>query len=238
VKKSAFHRRSVGIKLNIMKGQNKMEHYATANEPQIEGARAMVASPAPLGLSTLAFTTAILGCFYAGFIIPYEAAGMRAAVGAALLIGGIILVLAGMWEFRKNSLMTATIFTSYGGFLGVLGLVFLPGTGILALLGGNVHLLLGLFFLCWLVYTAVLFIGALRTSTSLIATIGLLFIAYLFLTIGELARGSVVLTIIGGWFAIACAIVAWLAAVVSILSTETKNEAFRIPFGHRLAVVE
>ncbi len=163
---------------------------------------------------------------------------MRAAVGGALLIGGIILVLAGMWEFRKNYLMTATTFTSYGGFLAALGLIFLPNTGIMASLGGGSHLFFGLFFLCWTIFTGVLFIGALRVTTSLVATLGLLFVAYLLLTIGQLASGNVVLTITGGWFAIASAIVAWLTSIVSILSTSAKNEVFRLPFGRRLAVVE
>jgi succinate-acetate transporter protein len=45
-----------------------------------------VAGPAPLGLNVLAFATAIFGCYYTGFIVPYEAAGIRTAISAALLI--------------------------------------------------------------------------------------------------------------------------------------------------------
>ena len=215
------------------------QYAATSGQPNNnEVVMPHVASPAPLGLGMIAFTTAILGCFYAGFIIPYEASGMRAAIAAALLIGGVILVLAGMWEFRKSYLMTATTFTSYGGFLSILGLIFLPNTGIMASLGTGIHLLLGLFFLCWTIYAAVLVLGALRTSTSLVATLGFLFLAYLFWTIGQLASASVVLMIIGGWLAIVCAIIAWFASAASILGSATKNEAFRMPFGSRLAVIE
>jgi succinate-acetate transporter protein len=217
-----------------------MAQYATTpNEPQRqETVVAHVASPAPLGLSVLAFTTALLGCFYAGFIVPYESPGIRAAIGAALLVGGIILVLAGMWDFRKNYMMTATTFTAYGGFLAILGFVFMPNFGIMTAVGGGLHLLLGLLFLCWTIFTAVLFIGALRANTSLVATLGLLFLAYLFLTIGSLAGANVALTIIGGWLAIVCAIISWLASVASMLSTSTAHETFRMPFGRRLAVVE
>lgn len=199
-----------------------------------------VASPAPLGLSMLAFTTAILGCFFAGFIIPYGANGIRTAIGAFLLVGGIILVLAGMWEFRKNYLMTATTFTSYGGFLAALGMVYIPNFGIgTALVGtGYYHLALGLFFLCWTIFTAVLFAGSLRANASMVATLGLLFLAYLLLTIGQLAGGNTILLTIGGWIAIVCAIVAWLSSLASILSTSTRQGNFRIPMGKRLAVVE
>ena len=213
-------------------------------QPQPEGVvettGVNVASPAPLGLSMLAFMTAILGCFYAGFIIPYGVESIRTAIGAFLLVGGIVLVLAGMWEFRKNYLMTSTMFTSYGGFLAALGFVFMPNFGIASVLTqtGYMHLVLGLFFLCWTIFTAVLWVGSTRTNASLMATLGLLFLAYLILTIGQLAGGNTILLIVGGWIAIVCAIVAWFSALASILSTSTRQGGFRIPLGKRLAVVE
>lgn len=196
-----------------------------------------VASPAPLGLGIIGIVTAILGCFYTGFIIPYQSAGMRPAVGAASLVLGIVLVLAGMWEFRKGYLMTATLFTSYGGFLAVLGALFLPN-GVIAAAGGNSHLLLGLVFLCWTIYLGVMCIGASRTNTALAATLICLFVSFFFLMLGSLAFNSGVLLRIGGWVAIATALVAWLASVASILGIEMPHELFHVPLGHRLAVVE
>lgn len=197
-----------------------------------------VASPAPLGLGILAFATAVLGCFYTGFIIPYQGVGMRPAVGAISIVMGIILVLAGMWEFRKNSAITATVFTSYGGFLAMLGLLFMPNFGIFAALGGNLPYLLGLVYLCWTIYLAVLCIGSSRASASLTITLVLMLVAFFFLMLGELAGSNGVLVRIGGWFAIATGLVGWLASVASIVSVETRNAAYRIPFGRRLAVVE
>jgi uncharacterized protein len=201
---------------------------------------ANVASPAPLGLNFLAFATAILGCYYTGFIIPYETASVRPAVGAAFLISGIILVLAGMWEYRKNYMVHATVFTSYGGFLGVLGVIFMPNFNIMGALAasGNLPYVLGLLFLCWTIFTAVLVLGALRTSFSMAITMVVLFVAYLLLTIGQLAGNNVVLVHIGGWLAIATAIIAWLAAIASIVSTPSTLAAFQLPIGRRLAVVE
>jgi uncharacterized protein len=205
-----------------------------------EVALANVASPAPLGLSVLAFATAIFGCYYTGFIVPYEAASIGAAIGAVLLVAGILLVLAGMWEYRKNSMVHATIFTSYGGFLAMIGVVFLPNFGIVSALtsSGELHYVLGLFFLCWTIFTAVLILGALRTSVSMTATMAVLFAAYLLLTIGQLAANNVILVHIGGWLAIATAIIAWIAAAASITSTPSPQAAFRLPLGRRLAVVE
>jgi succinate-acetate transporter protein len=199
---------------------------------------ANVASPAPLGLNILAFATAILGCYFTGFIIPYEAAGVRAAVGAAFLISGIIMVLAGMWEYRKNYMVHATVFTSYGGFLAILGVVFMPTFNIVSSLSGNLPYVLGLFFLCWTIFTGVLFLGTLRTSLSMSITMAVLFLAYLLLTIGQLAGNNVILVHIGGWIAIATAIIAWIAAAASIVSTSSTLAGFQLSFGRRLAVVE
>src|SRR5947209_11068548 len=89
-----------------------------ANQPErVETTTSSVANPIPLGLSALAFTTAIIGCAYAGFIIPSVRSSLSLAVGAALFYGGIVQLLAGMWEFRKANTIAATIFSAYGGFL-------------------------------------------------------------------------------------------------------------------------
>ena len=221
--------------------QNVVPPTTVPSEPRrLDTLVASVASPAPLGLSLLAFLTAMIGCFFTGFIIPFEGTGVRTGLAAMLLVGGIIMVLAGMWEYRKNYMVTATIFTSYGGFLAALGLTFMPNLGILSALssGGSMHYVMGLFFLCWTIFTGILVLGALRTNASLGITMIVLFAAYLLLTIGQLAGNNTILLNVGGWIAIACAIIAWIAAAASIVSTSSVQGAFRIPFGRRLAVVE
>ncbi|HLI05352.1 MAG TPA: acetate uptake transporter [Ktedonobacteraceae bacterium] len=205
-----------------------------------EAVPANIANPAPLGLGVMAFATAVLGCFYTGFIIPYETAGSRIATGATLLITGIILILAGMWAYRKNYMVHATTFTSYGGFLAVLGVIFMPNFGITGALStsGALYYVLGLLFLCWTIFTGVLILGALRTSLFLVATTLVLFVAYLLLTIGALAGNNYVLIHIGGWLAIATAVIAWLAMAASITSARIPQAAFSIPLGRRLVLVE
>jgi hypothetical protein len=208
-----------------------MAHYTTPNEhmAEIEETR-NVANPIPLGLCVLAFTTAVLSAYYAGFIIPYQTTGSRMAVGAIIFIGGIVQLLAGMWEFRRNNTIAATVFASYGGFLAALGLVFLPGINISGLLGGATHLALGLFFLCWTILTAVLLVGSMRMNRLFVTILGLLFISYIFLTIGQLARDNAVLLGIGGWIGIICALVAWYAAMVSMTGgTRPLQESFHMP---------
>jgi succinate-acetate transporter protein len=198
-----------------------------------EATGAAVATPIPLGLGALAFTTAIIGSVYAGFIVPALLNSLRIAIGAALGYGGIVQILAGMWEFRKDNTIAATIFSSYGGFLLAFGLAFLPGISPFNILGSMVlvHRAFGLFFLCWTIFTALLFLGSLRTSRALLLVLGFLFAGYLLLTIGELAGGATPLLIIGGWLSIVSALIAWYTALASML--EATNGAFHLPIGPR-----
>jgi uncharacterized protein len=193
------------------------------------------ANPAPLGLNVLAFATAILGCFYTGFIIPYQGAAIRPAVGAVLIVSGIVLVIAGILEYRKNSMLSATIFTAYGAFLAAIGLVFLPNFGILSFLisSRDISFALGLFFLCWTIFSAILFLGALQVNMWLAVTMLLLFCAYVALTVGQLAGNNSIANHVGGWLAIAAALAAWLTSLVSLISTEGAKVPFPLPTGGR-----
>jgi uncharacterized protein len=203
-----------------------MARYPTRNEPVTPAEEVQsVANPIPLGLSILAFTTAILGAYLAGFIIPYQTPGSRLAVGAIVAVGGIVQLLAGMWEFRRNNTVAATVFSSYGGFLTAIGLVLLLGLT----LGGLIHLALGLFFLFWTIFLAILLLASLRREHFLAPTLGLLLVSYLILTIGQLAFDNRILLIIGGWIAIIAALVAWYAALTNMTGTTNLRESFRMP---------
>lgn len=207
-----------------------MAQYASQADHEQAESMASIANPMPLGLSALAFTTAVLGSVYAGFIVP-SVGSIGIAVAAALFYGGLVQLLAGMWEFRKDNTIAATIFSSYGGFLIALGVIFVPGFGILSALtiALAMHPALGLFFLCWTIFTGVLFLGSLRSSIALLIVLGLLFLSYLFLTIGELAGGNIPTLVIGGWLGIVCALVGWYTALAGMVNSA--NGTFRLPVG-------
>src|ERR687887_2189438 len=73
------------------------------------------ADPAPLGLAAFALTTFILSGHNATFIPDLI------WVGLALFYGGLIQLLAGMWEFRNRNVFGATAFSTYGGVWLALG---------------------------------------------------------------------------------------------------------------------
>ena len=45
-----------------------------------------------------------------------EATTEYVTVAFALFFGGLVQLLAGMWEFRRNNMFAATALSSYGGF--------------------------------------------------------------------------------------------------------------------------
>src|SRR6266516_3266205 len=70
-----------------------------------------VANPGPLGLSAFALNTFVYSMFLA------EVLGIKISqvgLGLALFYGGVIQVLAGMWEMKNGNTLGATIFSSYG----------------------------------------------------------------------------------------------------------------------------
>src|SRR5690242_21930600 len=68
------------------------------------------ADPAPLGLAAFALTTFLLSGHNASFIPD------AIWIGPALFYGGLVQLLAGMWEFRNRNVFGATAFSTYGGF--------------------------------------------------------------------------------------------------------------------------
>lgn len=73
------------------------------------------ADPAPLGLAAFALTTFMLSGHNATFIPDIL------WVGLALFYGGLVQLLAGMWEFRNRNVFGSTAFSTYGGFWLALG---------------------------------------------------------------------------------------------------------------------
>ena len=74
-----------------------------------------------------------------------------------------------------------------------------------------------------------LLLSSLRTDAALILTFLLLFVGYLLLTIGQLASANTVVLAIGGWFAVACALVGWYTALAGML--DSANSPVKLPLG-------
>ena len=87
-----------------------------------------LANPAPLGLFSFALTTALLQAATTKMADHDGAVGLTACVG--LFYGGLVQLLVGQWEIKRNNIFGLTAFSSYGAFwmgLGLYDLLVLAG---------------------------------------------------------------------------------------------------------------
>nr|CAG8569867.1 11345_t:CDS:2 [Entrophospora candida] len=165
-----------------MSEEGKPEVYTNKN------AAPKIANPAPLGLSAFALTTFVLSVHNAGsptITIP------NIVVGLALFYGGLVQLLAGMWEFKTGNTFGATAFSSYGGFWLSFGVIFIPGFNIVAAYGDN--------------------------KAQFETAVGIYLIGWT-LSLGKFTNETVTKT--GGIFGIITAFIAWYCALAGLLTPE------------------
>lgn len=180
-----------------------------------------IASPAPLGLACFALTTFLTSMLNAG-LASKELIG--AVVSCALVYGGAIQIMAGMWEIRVGSTFGGVAFSSYGGFWLCLGLILL-----LEFLGIWVvpQTALGIFLLAWTLFTFYLWIGTFRLNWALVSTFTLLLLTFILLDIGHLA-GISTANVIGGYVGILCALNAWYVSAAVLLKDLFEKEVLPV----------
>lgn len=149
------------------------------------------ANPAPLGLMGFGLTTVLLAIHNAGY---YELNSMILAMG--IFYGGLAQVIAGLIDFRKGNEFGATAFCSYGLFwLSLVAILVFPGWG----LGDKPSdRAMGWYLFSWALFTAIMFVGSLRTTRALQAVFASLTILFLLLAVHDWT-GSVTIGKIAGW---------------------------------------
>lgn len=174
-----------------------------------------IADPGPLGLGAFAMTTFVLSVFNANII------GTLALVGVvlplALFYGGVVQILAGMWEFRKNNTFGALAFSSYGAFW--IALAWYLRYMLPVLPTARAHEATGLFLLAWTIFTFYMLIATLRTNMMLTAIFACLFATFLLLAIGNLAAPPNATVIhAGGWVGLVTALLAWYGSFAGVFN--------------------
>jgi succinate-acetate transporter protein len=86
---------------------------APARAPAPAAPATGIADPAPVGLAAFALTTFLLSAVNAGWAKNTTGFDWW---GYAIAYGGLVQLLAGMWEFRNRNVFGATAFSGYGGF--------------------------------------------------------------------------------------------------------------------------
>ncbi|KAI7904989.1 GPR1/FUN34/yaaH family-domain-containing protein [Cokeromyces recurvatus] len=189
-----------------------------------------IANPGPLGLSSFALTTFVLSLHNAGAGVPANGPS-NVVVGLALFYGGLVQLLAGMWEFKTGNTFGATAFSSYGGFWLSFAVIFIPGFNILKSYGDDSHTLdqsLGIYLLSWAIFTGLMLIASHRSSVGLVSLFFFLFITFVLLAAAKF-NNSLTTQIAGGAFGVITAVIAWYNALSGLLTKDSSY--FLLPVG-------
>lgn len=175
-----------------------------------------VADPAPLGLGAFALTT---------FVLSVHAANWAPDVvwiGLAIFYGGLIQLLAGMWEFRNRNVFGATAFSTYGGFW--LGLGSFTLLASLSRLGNGLDVTdaLGWFVLAFAIFNSYMLLISLRLTKAVCAVFFTLEITEILLTIGYLQNTPDLLKW-GGYLGVVTAATAWYASAAGVANSTSET---------------
>jgi succinate-acetate transporter protein len=200
------------------------------------------ANPAPLGLSAFALTTFVLSAVNLqtrGVTVP------NIAVPLAFGYGGLVQLLAGMWEMAVGNTFGATALSSYGGFWISYAIILTPEWNILGPGGpyataegdpGMGDSALGFFLTGWFIFTTILLILTLRSTVMFFLLFFTLDLAFLMLACGAYAAdnknadAATQLNKAGGGFGMLAAFLAWYNAFAGM--ADTSNSLFLIPVFH------
>ncbi|KAI1806320.1 GPR1/FUN34/yaaH family-domain-containing protein [Daldinia bambusicola] len=192
------------------------------------------ANPAPLGLSAFALTTFVLSLVN---VNARDVAAPNIALTLAYGYGGLVQLLAGMWEMAIGNTFGATALSSYGGFWISYAIALTPGFDTFgSYTPAEEASVLGFFLTGWFIFTFILLLCTLRSTVMFFLLFFTLDLAFLMLACSEYAKSngalgaSTRLTQAGGGFGLLAAFLAWYNAFAGI--ADSSNSFFIIPVFH------
>lgn len=203
-------------------------------QPGLYRGKRNLANPAPLGLSAFALTTFVLSLINLGTLGLSEPS-IIIAVGFGY--GGLVQLLAGMWEMAVGNTFGATALSSYGGFWISFAILLTPGGfGIEASLkesegGGGLNNNIGIFLMGWFIFTFLLLMCTLKSTVGFCMLFFFLDITFLILGVAYLRNDGqkphTGCLRAGGAFGIITAFVSWYNAYAGI--ADSSNSFLIIP---------
>jgi len=225
-KGAATHNNGVSVPGRNAQGQlwDPSHSYATRQPSRI-------GNPGALGLFSFASTTFILSMIN---VQTRHIMEPNVVVGMAIFCGGLVQLLAGMWEFPRGNVFGATAFSSYGAFWMSYATILIPSSGILdaytatGVAPGDLENALGIYLITWMMFTFLMFIAALRRNIAFCVLLGFLTLTFMMLAIGAFTL-KVSCTKAGGALGIITAFVAYYCALSELLILE--ESYFMLPLG-------
>lgn len=197
-----------------------------APAPQMQPYQRTYGNPAPLGM--LAYGTVFL-CSSILTLDAKQVGSSNLVLVFATFYGGISQTLVGMWEMFLGNTFSATVFTTYGGFNLSYGALFLPQIGLAAAYSGQqFYYAIGIYLAIWDLITFVFLLGALRTTTPIVATLGFTVCALTCLSANAFT-GNPHLATAGGALGIIASFGAYYGALSLFWTQQTTFSFIRLP---------
>jgi uncharacterized protein len=171
-----------------------------------------IADPAPLGLAAFALTTFLLSAVNAGWA---NSSTTNDWLGYAFAYGGLVQLLAGMWEFRNRNVFGSTAFSTYGGFwigLGLWALLVAPHG-----VGNEIHKDLGWILLAFAIFNTYMLLFSTQVNAAVFGVFLTLELTEILLFIGNFAVNTSIIKI-GGYLGIITALVAWYTSAAGVIN--------------------
>lgn len=165
-------------------------------------------NPAVVGLGGFGLTTLVLQFHNVGWM-----PSLGPVVWLGVIFGGLAQMIAGLQEMKTGNNFGYCAFTGYGTFWIALALI---------LLGNNYDLFrasttdVGWYLVAWTLFTAILWVGALRIHGAMAFTFTTLLIGFILLDFAHF--GHPWLTVVAGYELMICALSAWYMMARIILN--------------------
>ncbi len=157
-----------------------------------------IGNPAVVGLAGFGLTTLVLQFHNVGWMETGP------VIWLGLIFGGLAQLIAGLQEMKTGNNFGYSAFTSYGAFWIALVLMLMGNSfGWFAVSSTDV----GWFLLAWMLYTGIMWVGAMRVNGALAWTFTLLFLGFFLLVLGHF--GDPMWNVVAGYELMACALMAW-----------------------------
>lgn len=195
-----------------------------------------LANPAPLGLGAFALTTFVLSAIN---LKTLDVTAPNLVVALAFGYGGLIQLLAGMWEMAVGNTFGATALSSYGGFWLSFGIVLTPAFGIVDAYTNektgksDFDDVFALYLWAWFIFTSLCMLLTLRSTLAFASLFVILDFAFLFLALSKQYAASSAangLQIAGGACGMVAAFLAWYNMFAGMCDKD--NFWFAIPVSH------
>ena len=205
----------------------------TEEAPAATAAVSGIADPAPLGLAAFALTTFLLSAINAGWAKTSTGLDWW---GYAIAYGGLVQLLAGMWEFRNRNVFGSTAFSTYGAFwIGVgLWLHFIAPTAAHPL---ALNRDLGWILLAFAIFNTYMLIIATQVNVAVFLVFLTLELTEIFLFIGNFTTSTPALPpdptnsgliVVGGYIGVITALVAWYTSAAGVMNGHKGRQVFPV----------